>query len=44
MLEHSTSKEPRDRESRIYDLPFRTTTSVRAIKVQDNAAYTLYKK
>ena len=42
--ENSTFKEPADSESFIYDLPVETTTSDDVITVQDNAAYTVFKK
>ena len=40
--QNSTSKEPA--KNFIYDLPAATTTSDDVITVQDNAAYTVFKK
>ena len=42
--QNSTSKEPADNESFIYDFPAATTTTDDVITVQDNAAYTFFKK
>ena len=42
--QNTTSKEPADSESFIYDLPAATTTSDDFITVQDNAAYIVFKK
>ena len=42
--QNSTSKEPADSESFIYDLPVATTSSDDLIIVHDNAAYTEFKK
>ena len=37
-------KEPTGKESLIYDLPAATPTTDEPIRVQDNAAYTVFKK
>ena len=42
--QNSTSKEPADNESFIYDFPAATTTTDDVITVQDNAAYIVFKK
>ena len=41
--QNSTSKEPADNESFIYDFPAATTTTDDVITVQDNTAYTFLK-